>query len=327
MRRREFITLLGGATAAWPLAARAQPAGVPVIGLLGSGSASRFWTRLETTFRQGLNEAGYVENRNVVIEARWAEDQYDRLPAMAGDLIQHQVAVIAAFTTPAAIAAKAATATIPIVFTTIADPVQIGLVASLNRPGGNVTGVTLLSVEVGPKLLDLLHNVVPRAAVMALLVNPSNPNVETQAKSMQAAARTLGLEFHVLNARSESDFDVVFAKLHELRVDALMIVQDILFNAQSRQLAELSMRHLMPAIYVDREFAVAGGLMSYGTSQSDAYRQAGVYAGRILKGEKPSELPVLQPTKFDFVINLKTAKSLRLEIHPQMLATADEVIE
>ena len=327
MQRREFITFIGGAAVAWPLAARAQPAGVPVIGLLGSASASGFWTRLVTAFRQGLNEAGYIESRNVVIEARWAEGQYDRLPAMAADLIQHQVAVIAAFTTPAAIAAKAATATIPIVFTTIADPVQIGLVASLNRPGGNMTGVTLLSVEVGPKLLELLHDVVPRATIMALLVNPTNPNIETQSRNLQAAALKLGLQVHVLNASTERDFDVVFAKLHELRADALMIGQDVLFNTQSGQLASLSVRHAMPAIYVAREFAAAGGLMSYGTNESEAYRQAGIYAGRILKGEKPAELPVQQPTKFELVINLKTAKVLGLSIPESFLLLADEVIE
>ena len=263
----------------------------------------------------------------MAIEARWADGQYDRLPAMAADLIQHQVAVIAAFTTPAAIAAKAATATIPIVFTTIADPVQIGLVASLNRPGGNMTGVTLLSVEVGPKLLELLHDVVPRATIMALLVNPTNANLETQSRNLQAAALKLGLQVHVLNASTERDFDAVFAKLHELRADALMIGQDVLFNTQSGQLASLSVRHAMPAIYVAREFAAAGGLMSYGTNESEAYRQAGIYAGRILKGEKPAELPVQQPTKFELVINLKTAKALGLSIPESFLLLADEVIE
>lgn len=327
MQRREFITFIGGAAVAWPLAARAQPAGVPVVGLLGSASASGFWTRRVTAFRQGLNETGYIGSRNVAIEARWADGQYDRLPAMAADLIQHQVAVIAAFTTPAAIAAKAATATIPIVFTTIADPVQIGLVASLNRPGGNMTGVTLLSVEVGPKLLELLHDVVPRATIMALLVNPTNANLETQSRNLQAAALKLGLQVHVLNASTERDFDAVFAKLHELRADALMIGQDVLFNTQSGQLASLSVRHAMPAIYVAREFAAAGGLMSYGTNESEAYRQAGIYAGRILKGEKPAELPVQQPTKFELVINLKTAKALGLSIPESFLLLADEVIE
>jgi putative ABC transport system substrate-binding protein len=327
MQRREFIMFIGGAAVAWPLAARAQPAGVPVVGLLGSASASGFWTRRVTAFRQGLNESGYIGSPNVAIEARWADGQYDRLPAMAADLIQHQVAVIAAFATPAAIAAKAATATIPIVFTTIADPVQIGLVASLNRPGGNMTGVTLLSVEVGPKLLELLHDVVPRATIMALLVNPTNPNLEIQSRNLQAAALKLGLQVHVLNASSERDFDAVFAKLHELRADALMIGQDVLFNTQSGQLASLSVRHAMPAIYVAREFAAAGGLMSYGTNESEAYRQAGIYAGRILKGEKPAELPVQQPTKFELVINLKTAKALGLSIPESFLLLADEVIE
>ena len=235
--------------------------------------------------------------------------------------------VIAATATPAALAAKAATATIPIVFTTIADPVQIGLVASLNRPGGNMTGVTLLSVEVGPKLLELLHDVVPKATIIALLVNPTNPNVETQSRNLQAAALKLGLQLHIVNASTERDFDAVFAKLHELRTDALMISQDVFFNIQSEQLAALSVRHAMPAIYVNREFAAAGGLMSYGTSQSDAWRQVGVYTGQILKGDKPADLPVLQPTKFELVINLKTAKALGLEIHQQLLAIADEVIE
>ena len=263
----------------------------------------------------------------MAIEARWADEQYDRLPAMAADLIQHQVAVIAALTTPAANAAKAATATIPIVFTTIADPVQMGLVASLNRPGGNVTGVTLLSVEVGPKLLELLHDVLPKATIMALLVNPNNPNAESQSKSTQAAARTLGLQLHVLNASTERDFDAVFAKLRELRAGALVIVQDTLFNTQSGQLAALSLRYSMPAIYVSHEFVVAGGLMSYGASQSETYRQAGIYAGRILKGEKPADLPVVQPTKFELAINLKTAKALGLAVPPMLVTSADEVIE
>jgi putative ABC transport system substrate-binding protein len=268
-----------------------------------------------------------VDGKNVQIEYQWAEDQYDRLPGMAADLVRKKVAIIAAPTTPAVRAAKAATATIPIVFTTIADPVQIGFVDSLNRPGGNVTGVTLLSVEVGPKLLELLHGALPSATIVALLVNPTNPNVETQSRTLLKAALKLGLQVHVLNASAERDFDAVFAKLQELRADALMVSQDPLFNGQSEQLAALTVRHRMPAIYQLKQFAVAGGLMSYGASQNDAWRQAGLYVGRILKGEKPSDLPIMQATKFEFVINLKTAKTLGLTIPDGLVNAADEVIE
>ncbi len=327
MRRREFIVAFGSAAVAWPFAAPAQPTSMPVIGLLSSATASGLWLLNVAAFRQGLSEAGYVEGRNVAIEARWADDQYDRLPTMAADLTRRQVAVIAAFTTPAATAAKAATATIPIVFTTISDPVQIGLVASLNRPGGNVTGVTLLAVEVGPKLLELLHEAVPSSTIIALLVNPTNPNVATLSRNLQAAAGTLGLQLHVLNASTERDFDAVFAKLRELRAGALMIGQDAFFNSRGGQLGALSLRNAMPAIYVNRGFAAAGGLMSYGASQNDAYRQAGTYAGRILKGEKPADLPVVQSTKFDLTINLKTAKALGLNMPLPLLGRADEVIE
>ena len=246
---------------------------------------------------------------------------------MAAEFARKQVAVIAAPTTPAALAAKAATAAIPIVFTTIADPVQIGFVDSLNRPGGNMTGVTLLSVEVGPKLLEFLHGALPSATVMALLVNPTNPNVETQSRTLQAAALKLGLQPHVVNASTERDFDAVFAKLHELQAGALMISQDPFFNTQSGQLAARSVRHEIPAIYVNREFAEAGGLMSYGVSQTDAWRQAGIYVGRILRGEKPADLPVMQATKFEFVINLKTAKTLGLAIPDGLIRAADAVIE
>jgi putative tryptophan/tyrosine transport system substrate-binding protein len=244
---------------------------------------------------------------------------------MAADLVRQQVAVIAAVSTPAARAAKAATATIPIVFTTIADPVQMGFVASLNRPGGNVTGITLLSVEAGPKLVDLLHGAVPSATIIALLVNPTNPNAETQSKNIQAAALKLGLQVHVLSASVERDFDAVFAKLHELKAGALIIVQDVFFNTQSQQLAALTVRHAIPAISQLREFAVAGGLISYGASRSDAWRQAGIYVGRILKGEKPAALPVIQPTKFELTINLKTAKAFGLSL--PFVGLADEVIE
>ena len=324
MRRREFIKIIAGSAAAWPLAALAQQPAMPVIGYLAAASPKSD-ASLVAAFVKGLGETGYEDGKNVQIEYRWAENQYDRLPAMAADLVRQKVAVIAAVTTPAARAAKAATATIPIVFTTIADPVQIGFVASLNRPGGNVTGVTLLSVEVGPKLLELLHGAVPSATTIALLVNPTNPNAETQSKNIQAAALKLGLQVHVLNASTERDFDAVFAKVRELRAGALIIVQDVFFNTQSQQLAALTVRHAIPAISQLREFAAAGGLMSYGASRSDAWRQAGIYVGRILKGEKPAELPVVQPTKFELTINLKTAKALGLTL--PFVALADEVIE
>ena len=326
MRRREFFSLIGGAVAAWPLTARAQQPAMPVIGFVSAGSPQGF-ERALAAFLKGLSETGFVDGHNVAIEYRWAEGQNDRLPPLVADLVQRKVNVIAATTTPAALAAKAATATIPVVFTTIADPVQIGLVTSLNRPGGNMTGATLLSVEVGPKLLELLHGLVPKATIMALLVNPTNPNVETQSRNLQVAALKLGLQPHIVNASTVRDFDTVFAKLHELRADALMISQDAFFNIQSAQLGALSVRHAIPAIYVNHEFTAAGGLMSYGASQADEWRQTGVYVARILKGEKPADLPVVQPTKFELVINLKTAKSLGLEINPQLLASADEVIE
>jgi putative tryptophan/tyrosine transport system substrate-binding protein len=323
MRRRDFIKVIGGAAAVWPLAVRAQPA-IPVIGFLAAGS-SKGDERLNAVLLKGLAETGYEDGKNVKIEYRWADNQYERLPSMAADLVRQKVAVIAATTTPAAKAAKEATATIPIVFTTIADPVQIGFVASLNRPGGNVTGVTLLSVEVGPKLLELLHGAVPSATIMGLLVNPTNPNAENQSKSTQAAALKRGLQIHVLNASAERDFDPAFAKLREQRAGGLIIGQDVLFNTHSAQLAALTVRHAIPAIALLREFALAGGLISYGASRGDAWRQAGIYVGRILKGEKPSELPVVQPTKFELTINLKTAKALGLNL--PFVGLADEVIE
>ena len=323
MRRRDFIFLVGGGATVWPLAARAQAA-MPVIGLLAAGS-SKGDEPFTAALLKGLGETGYEDGKNVRIEYRWAENQYDRLPSMAADLVSQKVAVIAATTTPAAKAAKDATSTIPIVFTTISDPVQIGFVSSLNRPGGNVTGATLLSVQAGPKLLELLRGAVPSASVMGLLVNPANPNAESQAKNMHAAATKLGLQLEVLNASAESEFDAAFAQLQERRVSGLIIGQDVLFNTKSAQLAALTVRHGIPAIALVREFAVAGGLISYGASRSDTWRQAGIYVGRILKGERPSELPVMQPTKFELTVNLKTAKALGLSL--PYVSLADEVIE
>ena len=323
MRRREFIVLAGGAAAVWPLAAQAQAA-MPVIGYLAAGS-SKGDEQIAAALLRGLAETGYEDGKNIRIEYRWADNQYERLPSMATDLVRQKVAVIAATTTPAAKAAKQATTTIPIVFTTISDPVQIGFVGSLSRPGGNVTGVTLLSVEVGPKLLELLRGAAPSATVMGLLVNPTNPNAESQVKNTQAAALRLGLQLQVLNASAESEFDAAFVKLRELQVGGLIIGQDVLFNTKSAQLAALTVRHAIPAIALVREFAIAGGLISYGTSRLNSWRQAGIYVGRILKGEKPSELPVMQPTKFELIVNLKTAKALGLNL--PYVSFADEVIE
>jgi putative ABC transport system substrate-binding protein len=325
LRRRDFIKVIGGG-AVWPLSARAQQPTMPAVGYLSAGTSSGD-ARLLAAFVKGLGETGYQDGKTVQIEYRWAENQYDRLSSIAADLVRQKVAVIAAVSTPAARAAKAATAMIPVVFTTIADPVQIGLVASLNRPGGNVTGVTILSVEVGPKLLELLHGAVPSATTIALLINPTNPNAETQSKNTQEAARRLGLELHVLDASTARDFDAVFERVRELRVGALLIGQDVFFNAESAQLGVLTVRHAIPAIFALPEFAAAGGLMSYGASRSDAWHQAGIYVGRILKGEKPAELPVVQPTRFELTINLKTAKTLGLTVPQSLLTSADEVIE
>jgi ABC-type uncharacterized transport system substrate-binding protein len=300
-----------------------------VSGACAAANAASDWSAWKCNGQrvEAAGEGGYVEGRNVVIEARWADNQYDRLPAMAAELIQRRVTLIAAFSTPAASAAKAATATIPIVYTTTSDPVQIGFAASLNRPGGNMTGVTIRSVEVGAKLLELLREAVPAAKIMALLVNPTNPQTDALSKNLQAAARTFGLQLHVLNASTEREFDTVFANVGQLRADGLIIGSDVLFTTLSGQLAALTMRHALPAIFQAREFAAAGGLMSYGASLTDQYRQAGVYTGRILKGEKPTDLPIVQATKVELVLNLKTAKSLGISFPISLLGSADEVIE
>jgi putative ABC transport system substrate-binding protein len=325
MKRREFITLLGGA-AAWPLAARAEQR-LPVIGWLNGQSPAEYEGPL-SAFRQGLNETGYIEHRNVGIEYRWGQGRYERLPAFAADLVRLGVSVIvAAGGYPSAPAAKNATAAIPIVFLTGNDPTKLGLVASFNRPGGNATGVSFLVNELGAKRLDLLHELIPAATVIGVLANPTNPNSEFETSDVLAAARILRLHVHVENASSERDIGAAFAHFVEQRVNALFIIADAFFIVQRDQLAALSVRHALPAIYNTRDAVAAGGLMSYGPSLTDAYRQLGVYAGRILKGEKPADMPVIQPTRFEFVINLKTAKALGLSIPPGVLAIADEIIE
>jgi putative ABC transport system substrate-binding protein len=324
--RREFITLLGGA-AAWPLAARAQQPAVPLVGFINSG-ASGGYAFLRDAFRQGLKETGYVEGQNVAVEYRWAEGRYDRVPVMALELlVGRQVAVIVA-NMPGALVIKAAIKTIPIVFTAAGDPVQMGLVPSLARPGGNVTGITQLSVEVGPKRLQFMRELFPAATIIGVLVNPTDPQqTETQLKDLHAAAHTLGLQLHVLNASAERDFDVAFATLAQLRASALVIASDAFFLNHSEQLAGLTLRHAVPAVFHDRPFVAAGGLMSYGGSTPDMYRIAGVYTGRILKGDKPSDLPVQQTTKVELFINLTTAKALGITVPLTLRGRADEVIE
>jgi putative tryptophan/tyrosine transport system substrate-binding protein len=328
MRRREFIALLGSAVVGCPLGASAQQAALPVVGFLNATSLDRY-RPMVNAFRQGLEESGYVEGRNITIEYRWAEGRNERLPAMAADLVHRQVTVIAATTTPGALAAKAATTTIPIVFEIGSDPVRLGLVASFDRPGGNVTGVTNLNVEVAPKRLELLHELIPMGSgPVALLVNPIDRVVaELNLRASQTAARTLGLDLHVLNASTESDFDRVFANLVQLRAGGLVIGSHAFFLAHSEQLGALALRHAVPTVHESRRFVAAGGLVGYGGSITDAYRLAGVYTARVLKGEKPGELPVQQGTKVELFLNLKTARALGLTVPTALLVRADEVIE
>jgi len=327
MKRREFISLLGGAAAAWPLAAHAQQPAVPVIGLLSGGAPEAEGFRVEA-FRQGLGETGYVEGRNVSFEYRWAGYHYDRLPALANELVRLQVNLIAAIgPTLSALAAKAATTTIPIVFYIGADPVKVGLVTSLNRPGGNVTGVSILYNVIVEKQFEMLHEAVPTAALIGFLVNPSNSNAESDTDDVRAAARALGAKLTIVPARTESDLEGAFATLAEQRVGALLVATDTLFRNRVDQLGALAASHRLPMICSWRECTTAGGLMSYGARISDAYRQQGIYAGRILKSEKPVDLPIVQPTKFDFVLNLKSAKALGLAVPLSLQVAADEVIE
>jgi ABC-type uncharacterized transport system substrate-binding protein len=327
MRRRQFLTLLGGA-AAWPMAARGQQPGIPVIGYLGSSSFEKSAGRSLLNFKRGLAETGYVEDRNVTIEYRWADDQYERLPLLASELVQRHVAVLVAAGTPTALPAKAATSAIPTVFMVASDPVELGLVASLNRPGGNLTGIAYLNAEVAPKRLELIRQFVPEAKSIALLVNPANPvAADAQAKELEAAVRALDLRLPLVKASNPIEIEGAFSALVRDRVDALQIGVDPLFGNHIDQIVALATRHKVPTIYPWREFTAAGGLMNYGASIPDAFRQVGVYTGQILKGAKPSDLPVQRPTKLPLVLNLKAAKAIGVEFPATLLARADEVIE
>jgi putative tryptophan/tyrosine transport system substrate-binding protein len=323
-KRREFMSLLGGATA-WPLAARAQQPAMPVVGFINGGSPEGY-APMVAAFRNGLNERGYIEGNNVLVEYRWAEGHYDRLPSLATDLVGRKVAVIAA-NTPATPVAKAATTTIPIVFVTASDPIASGFVTSLNRPGGNLTGVALLNVEIGSKRLELLHELVPKASLMGLLINPTNPNAESQTRDIHAAAQSLGLQLHVLNASNEGDLDKAFATLAEVRAGGLVIGADGFFVDQSKQLAALALRNALPAIFITHDFVTDGGMMSYGGGLREPFRLMGVYTGRILKGERAADLPVQQVTKVELIINLNTARTLGLTVPLTLLGRADEVVE
>jgi putative tryptophan/tyrosine transport system substrate-binding protein len=327
IRRRGFITLLGGAVTVWPLAAWAQQRPMPVVGFLASASAATS-AHFVAAFRQGLAESGYVESRNVTVEYRWAENQYDRLPALAADLVRRQVALIVASGGPASpLAAKAATSTIPIVFTATSDPVELGLVASLNRPGGNVTGTSAFTTELDAKRLEVIRELVSAAGVIGALINPNRPDAEAQVRDVQRAARTIGQRVILVYAGSERDLETAFASMVRERISALLVGADPFFSSLRTQVVALAARHALPAVYMSRDFVAAGGLASYGTTISEGYRQAGVYAGQILNGAQPAELPVVQPTKFELAINLKTAKALGLDVSPMLLARADEVIE
>jgi putative ABC transport system substrate-binding protein len=324
MKRREFIKLCGSTAMTWPVIARAQQ--MPVVGLLGTTTAQG-WGGLTAAFHQGLGEAGYTEGRNVAVEYRWAGGRYERLAQMADDLVRHSLSVLVAFTTPAALAAKAATTTIPIVFTTISDPVQAGLVTSLSRPEGNMTGTTYLNLELGPKLLELMREAIPTATSMVLLINPTNPMGEPQRAVMQAAAHTLGIELHVMQASTPGELNAAFENLAKLRTAGLVVSADPFFNSQIQQIAAQALRNRLPSIYPAAWYPAAGGLMSYGGNASEAYKQAGIYTGRILRGEKLANLPVQQVTKVELIINLKTAKALGLSLPLALLGRADQVIE
>jgi len=326
MRRRDFIKVIAGSAAAWPFAARAQQAAVPVIGFISYASRDAA-QRYVAGFHQGLKETGFIEGQNVAVDYQWAEGQYERLTPLAVDLVRRQVAVILSGGSPAALAAKAATGTIPIVFTSGDDPIRIGLVTSLNAPGGNITGVFALLSALEAKRLGLLREMLPQANVIVALVNPNVSDAKTQVNDMQAAARALGQQIHIINASSDSELDTAFTTISQLRAEALIVSTDAFFLVRREQIVALATRNAIPAIYFVREFVTSGGLMSYGTNLAEAYRQAGVYTGRVLKGEKPANLPVAQSTKFEFVINLKTAKALGIKVPSGVLSIADEVIE